>query len=86
VAIYEIPLAARILFIVWAFRARLALQAYALTEFKIDLRIDIFYTFLFDVFYIAYCINDLPEVYRKQLIVSGRAGQTTDPVNSGVMS
>ena len=61
------------LYVVWAFRARNALQKYALNEHKIDLRMNGFYTFLFNVYYINYCINDLPEVQRKQNILSGQA-------------
>ncbi|ELM6650685.1 DUF4234 domain-containing protein [Vibrio vulnificus] len=60
-----------VLYIVWAFRAKAALQEYALNEHKIDLRMNAFYTFLFTVYYINYCINDLPEAKRKQDVLSG---------------
>lgn len=59
-----------VLYIVWAFKAKSALQNYALNEHKIDLRMNAFYTFLFTVYYINYCINDLPESKRKQEILS----------------
>ncbi|MBF4258445.1 MULTISPECIES: DUF4234 domain-containing protein [Vibrio] len=62
-----------VLYIVWAFRAKTALQEYALNEHKIDLRMNAFYTFLFTVYYINYCINDLPEAKRKQDVLSGHA-------------
>lgn len=58
-----------IFYIIWAFRAKKGLQEYALTEYKIDLRMNGFYTFLLNVLYINYCINDMPEVYRKQQIL-----------------
>lgn len=61
-----------ILFLIWAFRAKSALQNYALNTFKIDLRMNPVYTFFFTIFYINYCINDLPEVLRRQKILTGQ--------------
>ena len=61
-----------VLLVVWAFKARTVLQEYALTEHKVDLRMNAFYTFLFTVFYVNYCINDLPEDERKQRILDTR--------------
>lgn len=69
-----LSIAGSVLYIVWGFRAKAALQEYALYEFKVDLRMNGFYTFLFNVYYINYCINDLPEAKRKQDILSGVAG------------
>lgn len=66
-----LAIASGVLYIVWGFKARSALQEYALHEHKIDLRMNGFYTFIFNVYYINYCINDLPEVKRKQEILSG---------------
>ena len=54
-----------VLFIVWAFKARSALEKYALTH-KILLKMETFHTILFNVFYINYCINKLPEIQWKQ--------------------
>jgi len=68
-------LAANVLYIVWAFKAKKALSEYALSEFKIDLRMNGFYTFFLNVFYINYCINDLPEEQRKQNILRGHTQQ-----------
>lgn len=65
-----------VLYIVWAFKAKAALQEYALTEHKIDLRMNGFYTFLFTVYYINYCINDLPEAQRKQRILTGHTAES----------
>lgn len=60
-----------VLYIVWAFRAKTALQEYALNEHKLELRMNAFYTFLFTLYYINYRINDLPEAKRKQDVLSG---------------
>jgi hypothetical protein len=66
-----LAIASVVLYIVWGFKAKSALQEYALHEHKIDLRMNGFYTFLFNIYYINYCINDLPEAKRKQDILSG---------------
>jgi predicted membrane protein len=63
------------LYIVWAFKAKNALSEYALNEHKIDLRMNGFYTFFLNIFYVNYCINDLPEEQRKQLILRGQTTQ-----------
>ena len=34
-----------------------------------------FYTFFLNIFYVNYCINDLPEEQRKQLILRGQTTQ-----------
>jgi len=68
-------IASAVLYIVWAYKAKRALSEYALNEHKIDLRMNAFYTFLFNVYYINYCINDLPEEQRKQQILRGQASQ-----------
>ncbi|TDF80696.1 DUF4234 domain-containing protein [Pseudomonas sp. H9] len=66
-----LTLASAVLYIVWAFKARSSLQDYALNVHKVDLRMNAFYTFIFHVYYVNYCINDLPEVKRKQEILTG---------------
>ena len=65
-----------VLYIVWSFKAKAALQDYALNEHKIDLRMNAFYTFLFTIYYINYCVNDLPEAKRKQEILSSQTTAT----------
>jgi len=65
--------AGNILYIIWAFRARKALQEYCLQEYKIDLRMNRFYTFLFTFYYVNYCINDMEEVERKYKILNQRS-------------
>jgi hypothetical protein len=61
--------AASALYIVWAFRAKKAIEAYCLDTFHIDLRMNAFYTLMFNVFYVNYCINDLAEVQRRQSVL-----------------
>lgn len=70
-----LSLAAGVLYIIWAFRARTALQSYALNEYKMDLPMNKFYTFIFNLYYINYVINDLPNVYQKSRIISGQINQ-----------
>ncbi|PID29560.1 MAG: hypothetical protein CR982_02525 [Candidatus Cloacimonadota bacterium] len=60
-----------ILVYIWVFKVRDAIQEYALKEYKLDYRMNIYYTFLFSIFYINYCINDLPiEFERKNILLS----------------
>jgi|SRR5690554_2863598 len=66
-----LTIASCVLYIVWSFKARTALQEYALQEHRIDLRMNAFYTLIFTIYYINYCMNDLPEAKRKQEILSG---------------
>lgn len=61
-----------VLVTVWAFRAKQALHNYALNELHVDLRMNGFYTFIFNIFYIIYCINDIPEAKRKQDFILGQ--------------
>ncbi|MDN0846240.1 DUF4234 domain-containing protein [Escherichia coli] len=60
-----------ILTIIWAFRARAALQQYALTQFRFELKMNPVWTFLFHIFYINYCINAMPESLAKHRIIYG---------------
>lgn len=60
-----------VLYIVWAFKARSALQEYALSELKVELKMNPVYTFLLTIYYVNYCINDIPELKRKQEVLSG---------------
>lgn len=66
-----LTIASSVLYIVWAFKAKDALSEYALTEHKIDIKMNGLNTFFLNIFYINYCINDLPEMQRKQQILSG---------------
>lgn len=67
-----LTIASWVLYIIWSFRAKSALQEYALTEHKVDLRMNGIYTFFLTIYYINYCVNDLPEAQRKQQILSGQ--------------
>jgi hypothetical protein len=67
-----LTIASSVLYIVWAFRAKKSLQEYALNTHKIDLRMNGFYTFFFTVYYINYCVNDLPEEQRKYNVLNGQ--------------
>ena len=58
-----------VLIIVWAFKARKALEQYAVSH-KIFLKMGTLYTILFSVIYINYCINKLPEIQWQQQQIS----------------
>lgn len=61
-----------ILYAMWSFKVKKALEEYVLNEHKIDLRMNPVYTFLFNVFYVNYIINDLPEEAKKQEILQSK--------------
>ncbi|SFD57112.1 DUF4234 domain-containing protein [Pseudoalteromonas denitrificans] len=67
-----LTIAASVLYIIWAFKAKKALQEYVLNTYKIDLKMNGIYTFFFNVYYINYCINDLSEVQRKNDVLTGQ--------------
>ena len=56
--------------VIWAFRAKKAFENYLLIKYKIDLKMNAFYTVIFNIYYINYCINDLPEIQKKQQILN----------------
>ncbi|WP_233960204.1 MULTISPECIES: hypothetical protein [Enterobacterales] len=58
-----------VMYIVWGFKAKVALQAYVLKEFKFELKMNMFYTFLFNVYYIIYCINSMESEYQKHRVI-----------------
>lgn len=61
-----------VLMVVWAFKARAALQQYALMQFRFELKMNPAWTVLFHVFYINYCINAMPDALEKHHIIHGR--------------
>lgn len=65
-----LALAYIILELVWVFRVKNALQEYAFNNYKIDLNMNVFYAFLFNIFYINYCINELAEMQPEQVIAN----------------
>jgi len=68
-----LTIASGVLYMVWAFKAKSAIEEFVLTEHKIDLRMNGFYTLLFTIYYINYCINDLSESKRRQEILTGKS-------------
>lgn len=68
-----------ILLIVWAFKAKRAIQEYALNTFRLDLPVNAIYLVIFHLFYINYCINNIPEVARKQAILQGKTPPEPQP-------
>jgi hypothetical protein len=49
----------------WCFRVRRALRAYALAEHNFQLRMSLVFTGLFGFYYVNYCINALPRDKQK---------------------
>jgi len=76
-----LSLACAVMYIVWAFKARTALRHYALNTFRFDLKMNAFYTVVFNVFYINYCINDMPQALAKHRIIHQQI-QTTSATPS----
>jgi len=74
-----LQLASAVLWVVWAFRARSALQAYVLNVHRAPLPMNRLYTVLFHVFYINHCINDLPEIVRRHTITTTPAVGPKEP-------
>ncbi|HAJ6271345.1 TPA: DUF4234 domain-containing protein [Escherichia coli] len=64
--------ASMVMFLVWAFKAKKSLQAYALNEFKFELKMNPFYTFIFNIYYIVYCINDMESELQKHNIIHNK--------------
>lgn len=62
-----------ILYIVWAFKAKKALEEYAINQYRVDPKMNSFFTFFLNIYYINYCINDLPDEERKQKVLNNQA-------------
>ncbi len=78
-----LSVASGVMMIVWSFRARTALRHYALNTFQFDLKMNAFYTVLFNVFYITYCINDMQQAQAKHQIIHGaRAAAPSAPLQA----
>ena len=67
-----LSLACGVMYIVWAFRDRTALRHYALNTFRFDLKMNTASTIFFNIFYINYCINVMPEALAKHQIIHGK--------------
>lgn len=74
-----LSMASGIMYVVWAFKARTALRHYALNTFRFDLKMNAFYTVLFNVFYITYCINDMHQALAKHMIIHGTPATSNAP-------
>ncbi|MBQ4789012.1 MULTISPECIES: DUF4234 domain-containing protein [Pectobacterium] len=74
-----LSLACAVLYVVWAFKARTALRHYALMEFRFDLKMNVFYTIVFNVYYITYCINAMPDALAKHKIIYGSSSLLEEP-------
>lgn len=61
-----------VLYIVWAFKAKKVIEEYAINQHRVDPKINSAYTLFLNIFYICYCINDLPNEQRKQQTLSGQ--------------
>ncbi|TBL69061.1 hypothetical protein [Hafnia alvei] len=72
-----LSVASSVMYVVWAFKARTALRHYALNTFRFDLKMNAFYTVLFNVFYITYCINDMQQALAKHQIIHGQPASAT---------
>lgn len=64
-----IYLTATICWSIWALQMKKALEFYAITEFGLNLKLNVFWAFLFQHLYINYCINDLENHLVKQQIL-----------------
>lgn len=58
--------------IYWAFKAKAALQAYTLKEFRFELKMNSFYTLIFCEYYIVYCINNMEAELQKHNIIHSK--------------
>lgn len=58
-----------VMYIVWGFKAKAAIQTYALKKFKFELKMNMFYTFIFNIYYIVYCINSMGTEHQKHKII-----------------
>lgn len=72
-------LALAVLYVIWAFKAKAVIENYVVSTFRVDPGLNNAYAIIFNIFYICYCINDLPEAQKKQQLLSGsREEKTTD--------
>lgn len=66
-----LSIACAVMYVIWAFKARTALRQYALNTFRFDLKMNAFYTVIFNVYYVNYCINDMQQALAKHQIIHG---------------
>ena len=76
-----------IIVLVWAFKSRKAIQNVMLHDHKIDYKMNTFYTFIFNIYYINYCINELEEEVEKSKVLSDNdLPPKTEPVKDNEIS
>ena len=77
-----LSIASGVMHVIWAFKARTALRHYVLNTFRFDLKMNAFYTVIFSVFYITYCINDMHQALAKHQIINGTTTAPATPTAS----
>lgn len=77
-----LSLACGVMYVVWAFKARETLRHYALNTFRFELKMNPFYTVMFNVFYITYCVNDMPQALAKHQIIHGTSATANTPAQA----
>lgn len=60
-----------VMLVVWAFKVRTALRLYTLRVFHFELKMRVFYTIVFNVNYIIYCINAMQSALVKHQNTQG---------------
>ncbi|WP_305845464.1 DUF4234 domain-containing protein [Photobacterium leiognathi] len=68
-----------VMYIMWAFKMRKALQHYAVTQYHFKLKMNAFYTFIFTIYYINYCINDFETAYNEHLSFTNKNNDHIQP-------
>jgi len=63
---YFLGFIAPALLIIWSYKARSAISNYSLKKLGVNININPIWTFIFNIYYINYCINSLPRIKEKQ--------------------
>lgn len=71
-----------VIWVVWSFRMKAALEFYAAKNYGMVLRLNGVWTFLFQHFYINYCMNDLENDLAKEKMLAGVRQNLTKNSNS----
>lgn len=66
-------LASWVLYFMWALKVKKAILDYTLNECKINYNMNIFYTVLFSIYYINYCITELNETMEKEKVLNSNS-------------
>jgi hypothetical protein len=61
-----LPIIYSILLIIWALKIKKAMLSYAINEYKVNYSMNTFYTVIFNLYYINYCIDDLNNIVEKE--------------------